>query len=233
MRDDLTVFCREAPTEFNDHQREVFCVFSGNGVARLREYLSGGGNAMETGIVESDEDGRPAAPTHRHLPHPNQMQWQQGAIGQDDGMEDEDMEDDGEATPVELQEEPQRPIVNVHVHSTPGPSNSQMIPSPHSSAHPGFVRSASTDAVVSTGSRNGMGGGALWAVGPSYASGSSTQQQHAPSRALGGNSNVTRTASGEAQHVTGMMGATMLDDVDDETFGEESEIFGQASMTEH
>jgi hypothetical protein len=34
------VFCREAPPEFNDHQRDVFCVFSNNGVTRLRDYLN-------------------------------------------------------------------------------------------------------------------------------------------------------------------------------------------------
>lgn len=27
-------------TEFNEHQREVFCVFSGSGVTRLRIYLN-------------------------------------------------------------------------------------------------------------------------------------------------------------------------------------------------
>ncbi|KAF2455744.1 hypothetical protein BDY21DRAFT_372897 [Lineolata rhizophorae] len=40
LREDLIVFCREAPQEFNDHQREVFCVFSGSGVNRLRTYLN-------------------------------------------------------------------------------------------------------------------------------------------------------------------------------------------------
>lgn len=40
LRDDLVVFCREAPPEFTDHQREVFCVFSGLGVQRLRSYLN-------------------------------------------------------------------------------------------------------------------------------------------------------------------------------------------------
>lgn len=39
LRDDLTRFCREAPTEFTHVQRDVFCVFSGEGVERLREYL--------------------------------------------------------------------------------------------------------------------------------------------------------------------------------------------------
>lgn len=40
LRDELLAFCREAPQEFNDHQRELFCVFSGVGVNRLRSYLN-------------------------------------------------------------------------------------------------------------------------------------------------------------------------------------------------
>ncbi|KAF2502591.1 RNI-like protein [Lophium mytilinum] len=41
LREDLVVFCREAPqAEFNDHQRDVFCVFSNHGVTRLRAYLN-------------------------------------------------------------------------------------------------------------------------------------------------------------------------------------------------
>lgn len=59
MRDDLDEFCRDAPDgmfgfplsfdcivndrfskEFTDHQRTVFCVFSGDGVNRLRNYLN-------------------------------------------------------------------------------------------------------------------------------------------------------------------------------------------------
>lgn len=39
-RDDLDPFCREAPPEFTDHQRQVFCVFSGTGVIGLRKYLN-------------------------------------------------------------------------------------------------------------------------------------------------------------------------------------------------
>ncbi|KAF2275430.1 RNI-like protein [Westerdykella ornata] len=39
LRDDLLEFIRPAPEEFNEHQREVFCVFSGAGVVRLRQYL--------------------------------------------------------------------------------------------------------------------------------------------------------------------------------------------------
>ncbi|OAP60612.1 hypothetical protein AYL99_05614 [Fonsecaea erecta] len=39
LRDDLTCFCRDAPAEFTHPQRDVFCVFSGDGVQRLRDYL--------------------------------------------------------------------------------------------------------------------------------------------------------------------------------------------------
>jgi F-box and leucine-rich repeat protein GRR1 len=69
LREDLVVFCREAPpgtlpshfhpislytntyTEFNDHQRDVFCVFSGTGVSRLRNYLNIDSNASPRGPV--------------------------------------------------------------------------------------------------------------------------------------------------------------------------------------
>lgn len=40
LREDLTTFCREAPPEFTHQQREVFCVFSGEGVSRLRDFLN-------------------------------------------------------------------------------------------------------------------------------------------------------------------------------------------------
>lgn len=40
LREELTVFCREAPPEFTNQQRDVFCVFSGEGVNRLRDFLN-------------------------------------------------------------------------------------------------------------------------------------------------------------------------------------------------
>lgn len=53
-RDDLDPFCREAPPDFTDHQRQVFCVFSGQGVVGLRKYL----NEQETERLRtSTEDG--------------------------------------------------------------------------------------------------------------------------------------------------------------------------------
>ncbi|KAJ0116196.1 hypothetical protein J7T55_005142 [Diaporthe amygdali] len=40
LRQDLEQFCRDAPPEFTDHQRNVFCVFSGQGVSNLRRHLN-------------------------------------------------------------------------------------------------------------------------------------------------------------------------------------------------
>lgn len=37
---EFSPFCREAPPEFTNHQRDVFCVFSGNQVSRFRDYLN-------------------------------------------------------------------------------------------------------------------------------------------------------------------------------------------------
>ncbi|TQV91550.1 ubiquitin ligase complex F-box protein GRR1 [Cordyceps javanica] len=38
--DEFLPFCREAPPEFTNHQRNVFCVFSGNQVSRFRDHLN-------------------------------------------------------------------------------------------------------------------------------------------------------------------------------------------------
>ena len=74
LRTDLGAFCRDAPqglypiklhvafvalltctfSEFTQHQREVFCVFSGQGVTGLRRYLNQ--QAGVRGGVEFDDD---------------------------------------------------------------------------------------------------------------------------------------------------------------------------------
>ncbi|KAI9848659.1 MAG: SCF ubiquitin ligase complex subunit [Thelocarpon superellum] len=65
LRDELTEFCREAPPEFTEHQRDVFCVFSGPGVVALREHFNRkayqhdveGYNALyETGDETAEEE---------------------------------------------------------------------------------------------------------------------------------------------------------------------------------
>lgn len=40
MRPELTQFCRDPPPDLTQHQMSVFCVYSGSGVHRLREYLN-------------------------------------------------------------------------------------------------------------------------------------------------------------------------------------------------
>ncbi|KPI34648.1 SCF E3 ubiquitin ligase complex F-box protein grrA [Cyphellophora attinorum] len=52
LREDLTRFCRDAPAEFTHPQRDVFCVFSGDGVQRLRDYL------MRMAMEQADREGR-------------------------------------------------------------------------------------------------------------------------------------------------------------------------------
>ncbi|CAL9728673.1 SCF E3 ubiquitin ligase complex F-box protein Grr1p [Monosporozyma unispora] len=39
LRPDITAFCRPAPHDFSENQRQIFCVFSGKGVHKLRHYL--------------------------------------------------------------------------------------------------------------------------------------------------------------------------------------------------
>ncbi|TVY90559.1 SCF E3 ubiquitin ligase complex F-box protein, partial [Lachnellula willkommii] len=53
LRPDLEPYCRDAPTEFTEHQRNVFCVFSGVGVTGLRRHLNSIPNAL--GDVDDDQ----------------------------------------------------------------------------------------------------------------------------------------------------------------------------------
>jgi len=61
LRPDLEQFCRDAPPEFTEHQRNVFCVFSGQGVTGLRNHLNrleptgGYGDPMITGADDDDD----------------------------------------------------------------------------------------------------------------------------------------------------------------------------------
>ncbi|ANZ77674.1 BA75_04545T0 [Komagataella pastoris] len=40
LRSDITRFCRDPPNDFTQSQRDMFCVFSGDGVRKLRDHLS-------------------------------------------------------------------------------------------------------------------------------------------------------------------------------------------------
>ena len=90
LRDEFQQFGREPPDEFTAHQRTVFCVFSGNGVNRLRQYLD---EAPEYAALRDVGRNRPAhtalatVPTAGHLA----SDW----IQPNDGEMDEADEEDG------------------------------------------------------------------------------------------------------------------------------------------
>lgn len=76
LRDDILQHCREAPTEFNDHQRDVFCVFSGPGVIHLRRHLSDNYPSPPQSEADMDEDldGLAPPPPPNHHFFANQQQ---------------------------------------------------------------------------------------------------------------------------------------------------------------
>jgi len=194
LRDDLLTFCREAPPEFNDHQRDVFCVFSGGGVSRLRDHLN--------------EEKAHALAGEVSTPSENSDD-----LGLDDYTGDPDS--DGSNTPV----------INIDVHgshpvgATPiarpaGPASGPgmlFANLPHNQTH-WQLNTAAGPSHLSQ-SAPATTGPVIW---PSNVSGQSVYQQ------------PLHGAGGSAQHVTGMMGATILDDLEegDEAFGEDSEIMG-------
>ncbi|TFK55512.1 RNI-like protein [Heliocybe sulcata] len=63
-RAELQRFCRVPPQEFNQTQREQFCVYSGKGISQLRDYLTAlfntitDGDTSYSGEGEDDEDVR-------------------------------------------------------------------------------------------------------------------------------------------------------------------------------
>lgn len=53
MRPELTQFCRDPPPDLTESQLSVFCVYSGQGVHRLREYLNLHQAHIEVAIVDT------------------------------------------------------------------------------------------------------------------------------------------------------------------------------------
>ncbi|KAF2717036.1 ubiquitin ligase complex F-box protein [Polychaeton citri CBS 116435] len=213
LRDELLAFCREAPPEFNDHQRDVFCVFSGTGVTRLRDYLND-----QKARQDARASGTPS------------LLGSGSDLGIDDDIDDNNPETDGNNTPV----------INVNINSqfppgmTPisGPSSGVLFANALSSAfqwqplhaqHPPSIVAAGSVANLSQSAPASSG---IWHhAGPG---GITTAPPPPPPQHNFQHHTVIGPAGGGAQHVTGMMGATILDDVDegDEAFGEGSEIMG-------
>jgi len=115
LREDLINFCREAPpgrkdrqsclistnvaTEFTEHQRHVFCVFSGDGVNRLRNYLNQEGFAYETEGTMYDDGQADDMDTDQQLP------GLMHATGINDDDDDMDEADGGDGSQYELEGE--------------------------------------------------------------------------------------------------------------------------------
>ena len=207
LRDELLAFCREAPPEFNDHQRDVFCVFSGTGVGRLREFLNqqkahsaaneaaGGGNASLAGSVVGDTNSE---------------------MG--DAMDDPNPDSDGVSTPV----------LNMNVQGLNAPGATPVVPTPQSAAGaaPQLLMQALQNQTWLQNQQSGSSAGAsnLSQSAPAATGGPGFSGGAGPGAGLGIGGTF---GGGSAQHVTGMMGAaTILDEVDegDEAFGEGSEI---------
>ncbi|KAI4192300.1 MAG: hypothetical protein LQ346_004372 [Caloplaca aetnensis] len=91
LREDLTAFCREAPPEFTDHQRTMFCVFSGVGVNKLRDYLNSDDPASIYQTEGTMYDDREAEDGEAD----QQVTGMMNATGL--GVDDDDMNDDEEA----------------------------------------------------------------------------------------------------------------------------------------
>ncbi|KAI0139605.1 RNI-like protein [Hypoxylon sp. NC0597] len=102
LRDDLEIFCREAPPDFTDHQRAVFCVFSGQGVMGLRNYLNTQPEFAEYHLHQSSLFA-PRRPVHINQDATQGLHGIAPAPAPDmdgfddvDGVEDDDMGDGSE-----------------------------------------------------------------------------------------------------------------------------------------
>ncbi|KAI0017802.1 RNI-like protein [Xylariomycetidae sp. FL0641] len=122
MRDDLEPFCREAPDDFTDHQRAVFCVFSGAGVKNLRRYVNTRDEFAEYHDVRYQPRTRVVGPTN--WPAIGAPGISPDLDGFDDGADAEDDDiGDGSETAVENG--------NLGPHEAPGPVQVQLPPSVH------------------------------------------------------------------------------------------------------
>ncbi|OCH92190.1 RNI-like protein [Obba rivulosa] len=88
-RPELQQFCREPPQDFNTTQRAAFCVYSGKGVAELREFLHTLFNAITD---DSGDDGHPPHETdyEQEFEDRFQQQFVDDMDTGDDEREDED-----------------------------------------------------------------------------------------------------------------------------------------------
>jgi len=219
LRDDLTVFCREAPPEFNDTQRDVFCVFSGPGVSRLREHLNG--MSAYDATNDGDDDSRNGDPP-RPLP-PHHHHHQMPPVDNDNtDMIDEDLGDDTELNDANDDGQDEQSVINVPVASTPSMNDTRPISvgqaqhSTHGIAHGLQPFDMPSFAGVNPYHIPTMSQPPIYPFNPNV-----QIPQHDP-RVFAGPSSAPahfrpiHPSGGSAHQVTGMMGATMLEDNDED-----------------
>jgi len=221
LRDDLTVFCREAPPEFNDTQRDVFCVFSGAGVSKLREHLNGMTDYLT--LIDPDDDSRdgdglPRMPTVRRHYH-----QQMPPVNNDNtDMIDEDLGDDTELNDAGDDGQDEPTVIQVPIISTPTANNTRPISvnQPQGYAH-GIAHGLQPFDMPSFA---GINPSQIPTMNqpPTYPFNPNIQtSQHAPRVSAGPSSAPSHIrpihpSGGSAHQVTGMMGATMLEDNDED-----------------
>ncbi|KAK5996146.1 SCF E3 ubiquitin ligase complex F-box protein grrA [Cladobotryum mycophilum] len=97
QRDDFQPFCRTAPPEFTQHQRDVFCVFSGQSVSSFRDFLNNSPQFEELreSLGPRHMSGRIRGNTIRRASGmPSSLPLPEGE-GFDDDMPDEDNDFEG------------------------------------------------------------------------------------------------------------------------------------------
>lgn len=138
QRDDFTPFCRQAPPEFTQHQRDVFCVFSGNMVSSFRHYLN------------SDpqfEELRACYPVSRYPRTRQTSRFNTGGPPTNGDAGDEEMGDDnddyeGMGGPQQIPPPPPPPIFTVGAPSGSNLNQQQWPPIPMVQPQPGLPFSA-------------------------------------------------------------------------------------------
>ncbi|KAL2146635.1 hypothetical protein VTI28DRAFT_3134 [Corynascus sepedonium] len=103
LRDDLDRYSRPAPSEFTDHQRSVFCVFSGAGVVGLRKHFN-----RLIAQEESRRANRAVVPADAPIfPPPPQGVLIDVSVpvdeGDPDALDDDDVPEDGSEMVIDTQ----------------------------------------------------------------------------------------------------------------------------------
>ncbi|KAL2268939.1 hypothetical protein VTJ83DRAFT_3785 [Remersonia thermophila] len=131
LRGDLEQFSRPAPAEFTEHQRSVFCVFSGQGVVNLRRHLN---NILAAEYHESREPSAPrnAPPTASVVSQilPPELAFADGDVDAAE-MEDEEGDDtapDGPAVAPPPASNPVIPVVQQAMPAHTGVDNAELEP---------------------------------------------------------------------------------------------------------